>query len=322
MKVNTYNKNSASFNGFYNSKILKKGLEFAADNGALFSATTSLVLSTAIRPISILSTPKTDKENKNVACAKSLASSLIGYGIMFAVSKPVSGAFKKINSNPANYLTKDAINNLKNGAQKLSTSKAYIMATQLFKLGIGAVIAAPKAILTALAIPLFLHKSNKEQNKTKDISFTGRSDFIAKGFSKLLNKKGLQEFAIKHQNSNFPMHIMALTDTATTLTFAQQTKKSKKIKEERKKPLIYNALISTGLSIASSYIIDKALDKPTQKFIEKFKQINANSPKLDKYVEGIKIAKPVLIMGVVYYMFIPVISTFISDKLGKKNTKS
>ena len=43
----------------------------------------------------------------------------------------------------------------------------------------------------------------------------------------------------------------------------------RKIKEERKNALIYNAGISTGLSILGGYGLDKVLDKPTQKFIEK-----------------------------------------------------
>ena len=47
----------------YNSNIVKKGLKFAAENGALFAATASLVFST-IRPAVILSTPGTDNRNK------------------------------------------------------------------------------------------------------------------------------------------------------------------------------------------------------------------------------------------------------------------
>ena len=84
----------------YNSKILKKGLEFAADNGALFTATASLALSTIARPAAILAAPKTDKENKKYACAKSLASSAIGYGLMLAASLPVANAVKKIDEKP------------------------------------------------------------------------------------------------------------------------------------------------------------------------------------------------------------------------------
>ena len=63
MKVNYQNNRDISFNGFWNNKILKKGLEFAADNGTLFAATTTLALS-SVRPLAILSTPKTDKKNK------------------------------------------------------------------------------------------------------------------------------------------------------------------------------------------------------------------------------------------------------------------
>ena len=64
----------------YTNKFLKKGLEFASDRSALFVGSVSLALSTVARPIAIMSTPKTDKENKKYACARSLASSAIGYG--------------------------------------------------------------------------------------------------------------------------------------------------------------------------------------------------------------------------------------------------
>ena len=90
----------------YNSKILKKGLEFAADNGSLFVATASLALSTIARPIVIMGTPDTDKENKKYACAKSLASSAVGYLLMLGASMPVSKAIKKIDKSLKNVLTK------------------------------------------------------------------------------------------------------------------------------------------------------------------------------------------------------------------------
>ena len=85
----------------YNNKLFKKGLEFAADNGALFVATTSLVLSTVARPLVILSTPKTDSENKKYAASKSLASSAAGYILMLCASLPLSKAIKKIDNNPS-----------------------------------------------------------------------------------------------------------------------------------------------------------------------------------------------------------------------------
>ena len=258
----------------YNSKLLKKGLEFAADNGALFAAGTSLALSVAVRPLSILATPKADKENKKTACAKSIASSLVGYGIMLGFSRPISKAIKRINKAPQEFLTPKTIENLKDNAKDLTQSKPYILATQLFKLGLGMIIAAPKAILTSLALPLFMPKKDQKQTlqPSKNPSFTG----LAKNIGKIINTNGLQEFAIKNKDSNFPMHIMALTDTITTATFIEQTKHNKKIDEKKKPMLIYNAAISTALSIVSGYTIDKLLDKPTEKFIEKFKEANKN----------------------------------------------
>lgn len=315
MKVN-------NVTSIYNSKVLKKGLEFAADNGALFAAGTTLALSLAVRPLSILATPNTDKENKKIACAKSIASSLTGYLIMLGFSKPVSGAIKNINKAPEVFLKQNTINTLKDGAESLSKSKAYSLATQLFKLGLGMIVAAPKAILTSLALPFFIPKKKEEKTNSaqqgKAPSFTGLSNGIAKA----LNSKGLQDFALKHKDSNFPMHIIALTDTITTATFIEQTRRNQKIEENRKPPLMYNAAISTLLSIVSGYVIDKLLDKPTEKFIAKFKEVNKNSPKLDKYVEGIKIAKPILILGGIYYMIIPVISTFLADRMDKHGKRS
>ena len=63
MKVNCQNNKDILFKGFYDSKALKKCLEFAANNGTLFAATTSIALS-GIRPLVILATPDTDKKNK------------------------------------------------------------------------------------------------------------------------------------------------------------------------------------------------------------------------------------------------------------------
>ena len=48
-----------------------------------------------------------------------------------------------------------------------------------------------------------------------------------------------------------------------------------------------------------------------------FKEVNKNLPELEKYVQGIQIAKPALILGGIYYIIIPVISTFFADRTGK-----
>ena len=153
MKVNSIDKNSVSFNGFYNSKTLKSILRFAEKNGALFTSATALILSAAVRPAAIMSTPYTDRENKKLACAKAIMSTILDFVITLAISVPVVKAVGNINKNPQRYLKKETIENLKNGSAELQDSKAYTLATQMFKLGTGIAIAAPKALLNLAGIP-------------------------------------------------------------------------------------------------------------------------------------------------------------------------
>lgn len=293
----------------YNNKILKKGLEFAADRSALFVGSVSLALSTIARPIAIMSTPNTDKENKKYACARSLASSAIGYGLMLGVSMPVSNAIKKINENPSKYLKPSTV-------KHLSSPKKFRFATQLFNLGAGFLVAVPKSILTCALIPPFMSKVfPKKDKQSKKVSFTGN---LSKGIGKLIDTNAVKKLTDKFHNTNFEQHIMCSIDAFATGVFMAQTAKSKNIEQDRKKPLMYNAAISTGLCIAGSYVLGRVFKKPTEKFIENFKKANKNSPKLEKYIEGIRIAKPALILGSIYYIAIPFISTFLADRCDNK----
>ncbi len=295
----------------YTNRILKKGLEFASDRSALFVGSVSLVLSTIARPIAIMSTPNTDKENKKYACARSLASSAIGYGLMLGVSLPVSNAIKKINDNPSKYLKSATV-------KHLSTPKKLNFATQLFNLGAGFLIAMPKSVLTCILIPPFMSKVFPKK-KDKDISFTGN---LSKSIGKLIDTKTVQKLTDKFHNTNFEQHIMCMVDAFAAGVFITQTAKSKKIEQERKKALIYNTGISTGLCIGASYILNSLLKKPTEKFIKNFREANKNSPKLEKYTAGIRVAKPALILGGIYYIIIPFISTFLADRFDDKHHKS
>lgn len=316
MKVNS----NITFQGLYTNKTFKKGLEFAAENGALFSAATIFGCSVGVRPLSIWMTPQVDKENKKVLCAKSIASSFAGYLMMFGISKPVANSIKKIDKNPEKYLSSKTVQNLKEESKTLQYSKAYTFATQMFKLGLGVVTAVPKALLTVAGLPVVMKKvfPQKQETNQQNISFRGKKDGLAKNIAKVINQDGMQKFSKKYKDSNFPMHIVALTDILTTATFIHETNRGKKIKEERKKTLAYNAAISTGLSILSSYVVDKLLDKPTEKFIENFKKANKGLPNVEKQVEGIRIAKPILIMAGIYYTLIPFLSAFLSEKAEHK----
>ncbi len=317
----------------YTSKILKKGLEFASDNGSLFAASTALLLSAA-RPLAILATPNTDKENKRYACTKAIASTLNGYLLMLLASAPIAKAVKEIDINPTKYLKNETIKNLKGLENSLGASKKYTFATQLFKLGIGLLIAAPKAILTCALIPPIMNKLFNKQtpsNEHNKPSFTGKTDITknlaerfkdkgAKVIASGINSKFVQNLAEKYHNTRFEQHIISFTDAVATTAFIHQTTKSKDIKKDKKNALMYNAAISTGLSIAGGYLLDNATKKTTEKFIENFKKANLNDPKLNKYIEGIRVAKPVLLLGTIYYIFIPLISTFLADKFDTKKS--
>ena len=318
----------------YNSKILKRGLEFASDNSSLFVATASATFATA-RLGAILVTPKTDERNKKYACMKALASSLVGYGLMLFASLPVAKSVKNIDQNPEKYLKNTTIETLKNGEKTLAKSSRYNFATQLFKLGLGLLLVLPKSWLTCNFIPPLMKKvfsekarSTPQTNHSSSLpiepktSFTGNlyqtgTEKISKLIGKIIDTKFVKNLSKKFADTNFEQHILSITDVFATGAFIWNVKSSKKIEKERKKPLMYNSAIATGLSVSAGYGLHALLKKPTAKFIENFKRANANSPKLDKYLHGLGVARPTLILGTIYYIFIPVISTFMADRFAQ-----
>ena len=163
----------------YNSRVLKKSLKFASENGALFAATASLAFS-AIRPLIILATPKTDKENRQYASTKSIASTLTGYLLMLGASLPIAKAVKNIDNSPEKFLKNSTIKHLKAGEKTIKASEKYNFATQLIKLGLGFIIAAPKSIVTCAIIPPIMDTLFKNRGKTqkekpyKNTTFTGK----------------------------------------------------------------------------------------------------------------------------------------------------
>lgn len=313
MKVNS--KDSISYKGFYNNRFLKKGLEFAASDVALFSATVTTAFSLGARPAAIWLAPNAEKENKKVACAKSLSSTFTQFLLTYLISTPIANSIEKISASPEKFLKPETIKKFQKEGKTLASSKSYEFATQMIKLGAAAMIAIPKAVFIAACMPFILDKVlNKNKPDSKNISFKSRgSEKIAGNVGKILDRKGVQKFSEKYKDTNFVMHTIAATDALTTATFIHQAYNSEKIKPERKKALIYNSATSTALSIICGYTADKLFDKPAEKFIEKYKEINKHDPNLEKQLRGIRVAKPILILGVLYYTLIPFISTTLAE---------
>ena len=317
------NNNQKNFNGMLSNKHIIKSLETIAEHGASFTAGTSFFMSLVVRPVAINATPNVKKENKQHASTSSFCSALMKLGIVEAVALPVENAIKKIDKNPKNFLNPNSIKRLAENNSKLIDSKSYRLATQILKLGTGFLTAIPKSMLTVALIPIMLDKLFQNNSKTtqpdkkikKDLTFTGK-DFIPKGVAKILNNERFQNFAIKHKNceADIAKHISAGTDILLTTSYCYNAARSQNIKKEQKRPLILNSVIGTGITLLGGYPIDSFIKKQTKPLIHKFIEANKNSPKLSKYLEGVNVLRPALIFASIYYIALPMLSTFLAEK--------
>ncbi len=339
-------KNGVNFKGGLNNKLLLKSLETVSNHPASFVAGTTLLMSTIVRPLSIALTPKTDKENKKYAISDSVSSGVIKFAISELVALPVEKAINNINKNPEKILNPNTVKNLKEHGKTLIESKNYKFTEQLIKNSSNLITAIPKSMIAVALIPcvnalLFPEKKSKNNKKLtnnsfgnlnpvfapfnkEEVSFKGVEKPVMSGVKKIFDSKILQNYVKKHSynDTNIVRNMTLTTDALLAGSFALRTKKSRKIKEDRKNPLIYNKLITTAISILGGYQIDNLVQKGTKSFIEKFKQANINDPKLDKYIQGINVVRPTLIFAALYYGVLPVISMFTADKADKLSKKS
>ena len=342
MRVSEIN-NKINFKGALNNKLLLKGLEIAANHPASFIAGTTLLMSSIIRPIAIAHTPKTDKENKKYAIADSVSSGLIKFGITELVALPVENAINNINKNPEKFLNSKTIKNFTEKGKSLLESKNYKFAQQLVKNTPSLITAIPKSMIAVALIPFVMNKLFPEKQKQEQtiytqpagrssvftefynnqISFKGLQNAASTGIGKIFNSQTFQNFVTKHSfnDTNIARNMTIATDILLAGSSVIRTKKSEKIKEDKKKPLIYNKLITTAVSVLGGYKIDKMIQKGTKSFVEKFKQANKPDPKLDKYIQGINVVRPTLVFAFLYYGILPILSTFTADKLDKLNKK-
>ncbi|MBQ9245182.1 hypothetical protein IJ182_02820 [bacterium] len=344
MRISNNQQQNTNFKSLMTNKAVLKGLEVISEHSASFIAGTSLAMAAGVRPLAIALTPNTDKENKKYMIANSITSGLVKFAMVEAVALPIENAIKKINKKPDDFFTKNTIKNLKAGADNLVNSKDYGFATQLLKLGSSFFTAIPKSALSVALIPitmdLLFAKKHKQKNNElspynnynaifsdyfdkqneKTPSFKGKiTDIASKGISKILNNDSFQNVVKKHvsKSEDVARNITIATDLLLSASFAHRTAQNKDIEEKRKKPLIYNNLISTGLSVTGGYAIDKLVKKNTQNFIQKFSEANKNNPNLPKYIEGINIVRPTLIFAAIYYGIMPIVSAYTADKLSK-----
>ena len=342
MKINQISlseqNNKTSFTSHSIEKPVLGTLEKISDHGASFVLAASFVGASVIRPLAISLTPKTDTENKKYASAQSLSSALMKLLVAEVVALPVENAIKKIDENPQKYMNKKTVENFFND------KKSYKFLTQTIKQAANLLSAVPKSCLTVTLIPFVMDKvflRSKKPEKKQDfnplvfknskefkafdkISFTGKlENILPEGISKIINNESVQNFSRKNSKNanNIARNFTILSDITLMSMGIFQTKKSKKIKEERKKPLIYNNLFSTLASIFAGFGLDNIVQKTTRNAVENFKTLHKNNPKLDKYIEGINIARPTIIFALIYYGILPVITTYLADKMPNEDAK-
>lgn len=162
---------NVSFGGLLSNKTFRTLLEKSADNGALCSAAAMLLACCALRPATIMASQNVEMENRKISSAKSIASGLIGFALMFLVSKPIEHAVKKINKQPEKYLKAETIKKLIGDPKNINKAPAYNIATRFFKMSADMIVAAPKGSLTILLIPPLLNIIFKKpkQNKKEEL---------------------------------------------------------------------------------------------------------------------------------------------------------
>ena len=318
-------------NSILTNKTLLKSLEKISEHGTSFSAGASLLLSLSLRPFAINSAPNVEKENKQYAIANSICSGLIKFGIIESVALPIETAVKKIDSSKRTFLKPKTLEFL--------SPRAYKLITQSIKLGSGFVTAIPKSVLTIALIPIVmdkLFKNKKQEAKApskpiqhvsferfeKGLAFTG--NFLPRQISKVINNKRIQKLALKYESkdNDIPKHITAGTDILLTSAFAYNTNKSNDIKENRKKVLIYNNIISTAFTLIGGYSLDRFIKPHSNRLSEKLKLLNPNNPQILKSVEGLNILRPAVIFAFIYYGILPIFSTYMAERIDKTINKN
>ena len=276
-----------------------------------------------LRPLAISMTPKADRENKKILSADSIASGFVKLLVALGISLPIESAVNKIKENQDQLFKNNSFKNL--------SKKQFDFLTQSIKLGSNLLSAIPKSIATVTLIPIIagllnkqkeqeVHSLEKQGFETYKNSVSFKGDLATNLISSIIESEPAQNFAIKHSKNskNIARNASVMTDILLTAGGVIATSSSKKIEENKKKPLIISKILSTVISIFGGCAIDEIIQKLGNSFVENFKNANIDNPKLSKYLEGLNVARPTVIFALIYYGFMPIFTTLVSDKISKK----
>lgn len=149
------------------------------------------------------------------------------------------------------------------------------------------------------------------------------ADSIAKLFGKLLDtdtalnliKKTSKK---KDSSSNMISHLSTLGSVILSSLYVKKTLDNDKLDPNKKKTLAINQASVWVVSTILGYTFNGVVNKKVDKFVSEFEKRNNGDEHLSKYIEGIKIAKTVMIFDIVYRYLAPVVVTPIANHIGNK----
>lgn len=147
------------------------------------------------------------------------------------------------------------------------------------------------------------------------------TDGIARGIARIFESPLLGNIVNNIKDSKMIItHLMVAESALTSALYVRQTLNNKKLDKQHRNTLAINQGLVFGVSTALTYTLDKSIAKWADRMACRFKAVNPmlDAKKLDKCLDGLQVAKSLVIIGFIYRYFSPVVVTPIANWLGKK----
>lgn len=158
---------------------------------------------------------------------------------------------------------------------------------------------------------------------------------IAQGFVKLLETKTAEKIVNKTNSikpsvdkygnpkkftDKLTSHLIVLGSTILSAFYIGKTINNKQLDADNRKTLAINQGLVYIASTILAYTFDDWARVKTNPYIDKFKKANAHidQKKLDKMVSGLKIARAIITIDMVYRFIAPVLVTPLANYIGNK----
>lgn len=155
---------------------------------------------------------------------------------------------------------------------------------------------------------------------------------VIKGCVKLVNTKTMEKLV--ERTKDYPSiekklipHLLVLGSTILSGFYVMKTLGNKDLDEQKRKTLAINQGLTFVVSTAMAYTFDSWVDKGYTKFIDNFKKANPlldtlkeaeHQDYLKRWENGLKLAKTIMIMDMVYRFIAPVMVTPVANWCGNK----